>query len=155
MYPTFVYCDYCTKLVIHHRFVFNRSHYLKCCDDHLSNANRDALSWLHVNNMALVEDLVKNYDLPISGLSCKRSDGSQVYCKLVMSTLLNNSFIRKIDGDWFIKVIFVIGVDKKATKYVKIKELFKNDELLLIELEDGLYKKHFIAHLADLNLCSK
>jgi len=91
--------------------------------------------------MALVEDLIKNYDLPISGLRCKRSNGSVVECKLVLSTTLKNSLIRKIEEDWFIKVIFVFGAGKNATKYVKIKELFKNDELLLIELEDGLYKK--------------
>ena len=102
--------------------------------------------------MALVEDLVKKYDIPISGLMCKRSNGSIVQCKLVLSTVSKSSFVRKVEGEWDINVIFVLRLGKNATKYVKIKELFNNDELLLIELEDGLYKKQHSEHLAELNI---
>jgi len=132
-------CDYCfkeDKWLVH---ALNDLHGIKVCEEHFVDGQRDVKAWFHTNDMVLIEDLLKVYDLPRVGILVPRSNGSFTEGGELVCSSVKNQFVHKnSNGDWVVMVSF-LGLQKE----INIKILCGDAYGVVEHLERGFYKDEY------------
>lgn len=98
---TYAKCDYCEKPNQRDALICENFG-IKTCEEHYELGKRDCDSYLYLNNMIHLQDVKQLVDALPETFSIKRTSGEM---QDGWSIDLNNPYIRKIDGEWYLPCI--------------------------------------------------
>ena len=153
-------CSYCQCQTICRVFVFFGSS-IRSCSKHQTHAEFDALAYFHLHNVVLIEDILKEFNLPSTNITVKRSDGSKSIGWLVLSNRSYLSLAQLSKSGWVVKVEFPVtnemsknyvccsnSIVSVAHKYVRLADIYNCVELN-VRLNEGFYKERFFDKLVE------